>query len=287
MPGYPLSQMPKQMRMLTFIAKQTPYNYGLTKQLLIGAFLGGIVTFIMIFLQPFGTYTFESKHKYLIFLGFGFLLFILYLLWTRIENVWYDHKNKTWTIKEEIISFTLFMLIAGIPIHFYNQIFLNDFFNSPFEGYEYVKHGLWFFQTSLLPIMLILFPFYIYLRNTFGELITPDSLTEIEISGINKGEKITLKKEELLFIKASENYVEICYAKNNVIQYKTFRNTLTAMSQQAPFLYKSHRSYLVNILAIKNIKGNSQNAKIEFHHEGLDIPLSKSYYKTLKSALVI
>ncbi|MDT0606382.1 LytTR family DNA-binding domain-containing protein [Croceitalea rosinachiae] len=241
----------------------------------------------MIFLQPFGTYSFESNHKYLIFFGFGLLFFMMYLLWSRIENLWYNYKSKNWEIKDEIISFILFILISSVPIHFYNEVFLNDFFNSKYYEYDYLKHGLWFFQHSIVPIMLILLPFYIYLRSKFGELITSDSLNEIDIYGINKDEKITIKKEELLYIKASENYVNIYYTKNNIIQLKTFRSTLTAVKKQVPFLYKSHRSYLVNLSEIKAIKGNSQNGKIEFHYEGLLVPLSKSYYKTIKSMLGI
>lgn len=273
--------------MLKFIFKQIPYNYSFKNQIIIGAFLGGIVTFIMIFLQPFGIYRFESNHKNLIFFGFGLLLFIIYLIWSRIENLWYNYKSKNWEIKYEIVSFILFMLISSLPIHFYNQVFLNDLFNSKYYGYEYLKHGLWFFQHSLVPTMLILSPFYVYLRNKFGELITLDSLDEIDIHGVNKDEKIRIKKEELLFIKASENYVNIYYLKNNIVLHKTFRNTLTEINKQAPFLHKSHRSYLVNLSTIKNIKGNSQNAKIEFHNDSLEIPLSKSYYKTIKLALGI
>jgi hypothetical protein len=241
----------------------------------------------MVFLQPFGTYEFESNHKYLIFSGFGLVFFVVYVLWARIENVWYNHKNKRWEITYEIVSFILFILISSVPIHFYNQVFLNDFFDSTFRGSEYVKHGLWFFKHSIVPTMVVLLPFYIYLRNKFGELITPESLGEIDFQGINKGEKITIKKEALLFIKASENYVDIYYSKDNAIQHKTFRNTLTVIHEQAPFLHKSHRSYLVNISAIKKISGNSQNARIAFHQDGLEIPLSKSYYKTIKLALSI
>ncbi|MEL6943272.1 MAG: LytTR family DNA-binding domain-containing protein, partial [Bacteroidota bacterium] len=249
--------------------------------------LGGIVTFIMIFLQPFGTYDFESNYKFLIFLGFGILLFVVYLLWARIENRWYDYKSKTWLIQYEIISFFLFVLVASLPIHFYNQVFLNDLLSSQFDGYEYVKHGLWFFQHSMIPIMVILSPFYAYTRNKLGEFITPDSLGEVEIYGSNKNEKISITKESLLFVKASENYVNIYYGENGEVQHKTFRNTLAAINTQVPFLQKAHRSYLVNIAAIKRINGNSQNAKIEFHQDGLEIPLSKSYYKTIKSALAI
>lgn len=273
--------------MLEFISKQIPYNYIAYKQLVIGALLGGIVTFIMIFLQPFGTFGFESDYKNLIFLGFGILFFSVYFLFSRIENWWYDYKNKNWTIKYEIIAFILFVFFASLPIHFYNQVFLNDLFKTEFDAYEYLKHGIWFFLHSILPIMVILLPFYTYIRNKLGELVSTDSLKEVEILGINKNERIRIKKEDLLFVKASENYVNIFFLKNNSVHHKTFRNTLTAVNKQAPFLVKSHRSYLVNIQTIKDIKGNSQNAKIEFHHDNLDIPLSKSYFKSIKSALAI
>ncbi len=273
--------------MLGFLFKKIPYNHSFKKHLLIGGLLGGIVIFIMTFLQPFGTFGFESDYKYLIFFGFGLLLFIIYSIWSRIENLWYDRNGKGWEVKDELVSFVLFMLVSTIPIHFYNQVFLNDFFNSKDGGITYIKHGLWFFQNSLMPIMAILLPFYIYLRNTFGELITPDDLNKIHIYGANKDEQIAIVKEALLFIKASENYVDIYYTKNDTVQHKTFRNTLTGVSKQVPFLRKSHRSYLVNISAIKMIKGNSQNAKIAFQYSDLEVPLSKSYYKSIKLALGI
>lgn len=271
--------------MFKFLSKQIPFPYRFKKHLWIGLLLGGIITFIMIFLQPFGTYRFESDKKYLIFSGFGLLFFLVYLLWGSIENTWYDSKNKRWEVKHEAVSFLFFMLIASVPIHFYNQVFLNDFFNTNADGFAYVKHGLWFFQHSMVPIMVILLPFFIYFRNKFGELITPETLTEITLSGINKGENITLQKDALLFIKASENYVNIYYVQDEKVQYETFRNTLTVVHKQAPFLLKSHRSYLVNATTIKTMHGNSQNAKIVFHYDGVEIPLSKSYYKTIKKTL--
>ncbi|MEM6319662.1 MAG: LytTR family DNA-binding domain-containing protein [Bacteroidota bacterium] len=271
--------------MLSFLSKQIPYNYHLKRQLLIGTILGGTVTFVMVFLQPFGTYDFESNHKYFIFSGFGVLIFATYFIWTRIENIWYNYKNKKWEVGYEIISFLLFILFASVPIHFYNQVFLNSFFNSDGNLYDYLSHGVWFFRHSIIPIMLLLLPFHVYLRNRFGTLTVADMAKEVELSGMNKGENITLKKEDILFIKASENYVNIYYTKNNTVQQVIFRNTLTAIKQQAPFLIHSHRSYLVNMAAIRVVKGNSQNAQIAFHQEDLTIPLSKSYYKTVKSDL--
>ena len=273
--------------MLQFLYKQIPYSNSIKKQLLIGAILGLIVAFIMVFLEPFGTYQFVSDYKYLIFSGFGFLFSISYLINTRLENLWFDHTNKKWMIRQEIVSFLSFLFIFSVIIHFYNQVFLNNLFDHKFDGYEYIKHGIWFFRHSIVPVILLLLPFYIFFRNKFGELNTSERLREISLFGLNKGEKIRIKKTAVLFVKASENYVEIFYSKNNTIQHETFRNTLSAINIQAPFLCQCHRSYLVNLTAIKSVKGNSQSAKIELHHDDLDIPLSKSYYNSIKSALII
>ncbi|WP_299533549.1 LytTR family transcriptional regulator DNA-binding domain-containing protein [Ulvibacterium sp.] len=272
--------------MLTFLNKKIPFNFGFTNQLVIALVLGCILALIMIFLGPFDTDRFQSSYKHLILGGFGVLLSIFYLVNSRIETWWYHYQNRKWTIKFEIIAFISLVIITSIPIHFYNQIFLNDFFSQGYGANEYIRHGLWFFRSSMIPIMLALLPFFIYFRNTFGQLDTSDSLKEIELFGTNRGEKINIQKHKLLFVKSSENYVEIFYEKENSVHHAIFRNTLTAINEQAPFLSYCHRSYLVNTSSIKQIRGNSQNAKIEFRHN-LQIPLSKTYYKKVKSSLSV
>ena len=106
---------------------------------------------------------------------------------------------------------------------------------------------------------------------------------EVKLSDY-KGEKLIVPKVDLLYVQASENYVNIYYNKVDSVKYVTFRNTLSAIQQQAPMLHRAHRSYLVNIAAIKHIKGNTQNALIEFHIDGQEVPLSKSHYHSIKSA---
>ena len=105
--------------------------------------------------------------------------------------------------------------------------------------------------------------------------------------GENKNEILKLEKEELLFIKAVENYVEICFIdKNKRVISKTFRQTLSNVCEQVPFLEKCHRSYLVNITNIAAIIGNSQSAKLSFVVGEKEIPLSKTYYKQIKNSMV-
>ncbi|MEM8507342.1 MAG: LytTR family DNA-binding domain-containing protein [Bacteroidota bacterium] len=272
--------------MVKFLNKAIPFNVSFKNQLVIALILGCLLALIMIFLGPFNTYGFQSSNKHLILGGFGVVLSIFYLVNSRVETWWYHHLNTRWTVKHEIVAFLFLVIITSIPIHFYNQVFLNDLFGRDDGANAYVRHGLWFFRSSMIPIMLMLLPFFIYFRNTLGTLIAPESLDQIQLFGANKGESIKIQKHKLLFVKSSENYVEIFYEKDKSVQHAIFRNTLTAINEQAPFLRYCHRSYLVNTSCIKQITGNSQNAKIEFHHD-LEIPLSNTYYKNLKSALLV
>ena len=272
--------------MIKLLSKKIPFNFNYKNQRVIALVLGCILALIMIFLGPFDTDRFQSNYKRLILGGFGFVFSICYFIYSRVETLSYYYFNNKWTIKHEALSFICLVVFVSIPIHLYNQVFLNDFFIQDLGVKEYVQHGLWFFRSSMIPIMLALLPFFIYFRNKFGELHTPQSLKEIELFGTNKGERIKIQKHKLLFVKSSENYVEIFYEKDNYAEHTIFRNTLASIKEQAPFLQYSHRSYLVNTSSVKQIKGNSQNARIEFDHD-LEIPLSNTYYKHIKSSLLV
>lgn len=136
---------------------------------------------------------------------------------------------------------------------------------------------------SMAPVFV---PTMLYLRQKFGERIVPLPKNSYLLTGENKNEILRLEKDDLLFIKAVENYVEICFVdKSNKVISKTFRQTLSNVAQQLPFLEKCHRSYLVNISNIVSISGNSQSATISFVVGEKEIPLSKTYYKHLKNSV--
>ncbi|CAM1357845.1 LytR/AlgR family response regulator transcription factor [Tenacibaculum xiamenense] len=269
----------------TFLYKQIPYSFRFKKQFFTALGLGCLIAFIMVFLEPFGVYQFESKFKIVIFMGFGGLFSAIYLINARIENQWYYSKGEKWTVKYEILAYLFLTITISFPIHFYNQVFLNNLFNESFNASEYLSHFFWFFGNSILPITLLTLPFYLFFRNKFGEIVTPEITSIIQFTGLNKGELIEVNKQDVLFVKSSENYVNIYFNKEGSLQEVVFRNTLSQIKKQAEFLEQCHRSYLVNTSGVKTIEGNSQNAKIELHGCSVKIPLSKSYFKKLKSVL--
>lgn len=271
--------------MKEFLSKKIPFSHGFKNQSLIAVLLGCILASIMIFLKPFDTDEFDSEFRNLILGGFGFLFSLIYLINGRLESRWYLYRENVWTIKDEVFSFIFLILISSIPIHGYNQFFLNDFFNHDLGFETYVEHGYWFLGNSLIPIMIFIFPFYLYFRNKIGRQQSIESGDKITFTGLNREEKIVLLKSEVLFVKSSENYVEIFYRKEGSLVHLTFRNTLREINKQAPFLKRCHRSYLVNLSKVKDVSGNSHNASLEFNFGKISVPLSYKYYKQINSIL--
>ena len=171
-------------------------------------------------------------------------------------KIYIIHKaNKSWNVANEIISIIVFFVISGSIIFIYNTYVIN--------GNDYSVESHWvYFKNIVLVFIPIFSPVLVLLRYNLGTRILPILPNEVILKGENKNESIKLKKEELLYIKAFQNYIEISFLKDtNKVTKKTFRQTLSNTQQQLPFLKKCHRSYLVNFSKIKNIQGNSQKCK--------------------------
>jgi hypothetical protein len=264
---------------LNSLKRQLYFVTSIKRKILIGFILCLYLNFIVIFLQPFDTSQFEADNKILLLSGYGFLTFVVFVIQGKVENSWYFGLGKVWTIFHEIIATITFCLFSGTVLYFYNRYIVN-LLGFTFETY-------WrFLSITVIYMTPVFVPPMLYLRQKFGERIIPPAKNSIILIGENRKEILTLEKEELLFVKAVENYIEICFVDKSKKQTsKTFRQTLSHVGEQLPFLQKCHRSYLVNTATIKGITGNSQGAKISFVVGEKEIPLSKTYYKGIKNSV--
>jgi hypothetical protein len=265
---------------MNLLHKQIHFTASIKRKFLVGLILGIFLSFVIIVLQPFDTDQFHSDHKLLVLSIFGILFFAAFIIQSILENWWYFRVHKVWLVSHEIISTILFFLFSGSMIYLYNGLVINQ------QHYSVGGHLL-YLRTIVLAMIPVIAPLLIYLRQKFGERITPLADGSIVLAGENKHEILQMNKEELLFVKAVENYVEITFVDEhkNVLS-KTFRQTLSNVHQQIPFLEKCHRSYLINPIAVKEISGNSQSAKISFVNGEEQVPLSKTYYKQVKAKIM-
>lgn len=230
-------------------------------------------------LQPFDTGQFQAEYKVALLSGYGILTFVVFVLYGMAENVWYRRTRKLWRVDHEVVSTLLFCFCAGSVLYMYNRSVVNN--GLPYTAFTYFR----FLRVTVLCMLPVFVPPMVYLRQRFGEKIAPVQPDCFTLTGENKHEILTLGKADVLFVKAVENYVEICFLTADAKPVsRTFRQTLSNVGAQLPFLEKCHRSYLVNSEAIREITGNSQAAKITFVATDKEIPLSKTYYKQFRAS---
>ena len=96
--------------------------------------------------------------------------------------------------------------------------------------------------------------------------------------------RISLKLENLLYLEASDNYVNIYYLNKEKVSKFMLRNSLKKLEEalKLPEIVRCHRSYMVNFEKIKIVRKDKDGFKLEFDSPvALDIPVSKSYVENV------
>jgi len=96
-----------------------------------------------------------------------------------------------------------------------------------------------------------------------------------------KGElRFSIKKEDLLYIEAADNYILIHYLSHNRLSKYMVRNTLKRIESmfQDAGLVRCHRSYVVNMDNVKFIRKERDGLILGFETPAqLTLPISKTY----------
>jgi len=117
-----------------------------------------------------------------------------------------------------------------------------------------------------------------------------DSNLPLTIYSENGKPALTLSPTELLFIRSTDNYVEVFYliknANNRLLIRNSLKNISSTFMEDSPFL-RCHKSYLVNMKKVVHVSGNAQGYKL--HLSGTDdlIPVSRAMNELVKNLLAV
>ncbi|HEX2934593.1 MAG TPA: LytTR family DNA-binding domain-containing protein [Bacteroidales bacterium] len=92
--------------------------------------------------------------------------------------------------------------------------------------------------------------------------------------------RLSVKKENLLYLESSDNYVNIYYQHKEKISKFLLRNTMKKMEElfQNSEIIRCHRSYMVNFEKVKIIRKDKEGLQLELDlQSAIDIPVSRSY----------
>ncbi len=268
--------------MLKFLNKPYPFNDDLRYNAKIILFISlGILVFLLIF-QPIDFAAWSKKEIFYLVAGLvtsTFLILSVNLIIIPILFPKIFYKN-TWNIKKEILwNLWILIAISSSDLLFYSQI-VGIIDISFFDITKILLLGL-------LPVAVLitinqerLLRLHLVSAQQLNKKLLENKQQNnnlIHFESDYKNDTLVIKADLLIVIKSSDNYIEVFYKNKGLVKKQIIRSSLKRVEElisKYDFILRCHRSYIVNIKFINEIKGSPQG--FQLFMEGLDFPVSVS-----------
>lgn len=270
------------MNVTSWLRKELDFVPNWKRAAFTGLGLGLVLSLLMILLQPFDTYQYQSPYKNLELLGYTPCIVLSMLLMVPLENWFFHRQGQRWQIWNEILVILLGGVVMMTASHIYNVLTISG-------GVPSLRSWWLFIKGFGLPFFIFLAPMWAVVRQKLKApptTTTADTEDLLLIKGQNKGEELELSGNNFLYAKAQQNYMEIHYWDDRGIpQKQILRLTLAQLQQQIPGAQQIHRSYLINPTHVSDITGNTRKRFVLLNTEQISLPVSPKYYEALKKQL--
>ena len=122
-----------------------------------------------------------------------------------------------------------------------------------------------------------------------AEILQPSARVQpLQLKGDNQSENLALPAADFLFAAAADNYTNIYYLHNGLLQQVLFRVSVKSLEEQASGIhgiFRCHKSFLVNLRQVAHISGNAQGYKLHLHQNEFTVPVSRSLNGRVKQLL--
>lgn len=279
------------------------------KHRLKNAFLAALVVFLCLYLlKPFGLA--RSGAGISVYIAFGLITgFVALIYQTSMVRIFPSiHQEENWTVGKEILHTGVLILLISFANYVYS-IFLGG------TSWNFLNLLSFVWSTFLIGIVPIGLGIIIRQNHLLkkhqneaarlsagagiatginevelSSLDENDSLQQPEISIYDHQERLqfTCLPLEFYYAKSADNYVECVYRVDGELKRLLVRCTMQKMTDllsESPRVFRSHRSYLVNLDLVKEVKGNSQGYQLELQGLEETIPVSRGKRDALKALL--
>jgi hypothetical protein len=276
------------MKIKEYVKQAYPFYYGELKQVLLSLCAFAVVSFLFIYLfEPFIVNVSEHKihHLWIIVLHsvlpIPIVLVYTFVLQKSVKAI------KNWTLGKEFLHLALILLF----ISFANFLIRDFIYTNPDNwSFRYLWREIR--NTFLVGSLLLILILPLNLERLIYKHLTAlkklpanqknsiDVHTSVQIHTPIAEEKFELHIQSFLFAKVDSNYLEIFYSSSDGFEKYLKRLTLKEFDDQLksfPFIFKVHRSYIVNLKAITSISGNAQGylLNLKDYTQGR-VPVSRS-----------
>lgn len=270
-----------------WLNKRYPQNY-IIKNPLIGSlvFLGFCIFFVIIY-KPMQTHESRFFSYNLTVTVYCFIVTIpLYGLLTILKSIKFFSDPEDWTVLKELLSIVLSLIGMGVAVYFSGFLL-----EPPNERWNLIT----FFDSLLSAFLIFVVPLSFFTIINYRYLLVSDIIkqfntTEAYLKSSGESDELIriesqLKKEELsfypnqfIYAESDGNYTAFHLKLENQIKRKIIRNSISNIEQQLstiPFLFRTHRAFIVNLKMIDSQKGNSLGYRLKLSGIDNEIPVSR------------
>lgn len=254
----------------------TPFNITSNnlRHFLFSIVLGLWVACFLFFTEPFELWRFKLKTKLILVLGYGCIAILCYGI-----TLLFQHqilKKSIWKVKHEILFMVLICLVGLLLYYSFYYVMV---------PHHTKAYSVWlYFKLIYSRALLIILPIVIIGRYFLVERKTTEN-KKITISGAGKKEFANLYFSQIVYIKSSNNYVEVFYKENETINKKVIRKTFKSIVEEFPELLRTHRSFLINPSYFKTFS-TGKNLMMAILEHNIEIPISNTYKKEVEATLI-
>lgn len=266
------------------------------------AFYGlGSGLFVFLFFtvfEPFGFSLLPEEPRRALFAGYGLVTGLAIaansLLLPRLQPRFFREEN--WSLGRQIlwmgwvtltIGFGSYLLSGAVCAHY----------GLPYGWVRLQTIVVDTFLIAIFPITVINLANYARLLHRNARVVQeanlrlehPAALPHPEESGIpthvvlvaeNGKDTFRVALDDLLFIQAEENYVQVHYRGDKPCRV-LLRSSLTRIERQLrpfhPRLFRCHRAFIIHIARIARVEGNAQGLKLALRDSTTVVPVARRY----------
>jgi hypothetical protein len=282
-------------RFRAYLSQPYPFNseskHYLQVILVFAVFVAG---FLMVF-QPFGIDDMDRVGVVLISCSFGLVTLFSLLIFLFLTKLFpQEFNDDRWTLGKEIAFgiFNFFMVGNG------NYLFVRYGWYSDIMAFDYGSMMFSTFTVGFFPYLFMLLTQHMsMLRRNLKEAAEmtvqlkdhhKNEHLDRVISGENEGEEIAVHVDDLLFIASSGNYIEIVLQHDGHPRKEVIRSTLSNVEEvfsDVASVFRCHRTHLVNLDQVAEVRGNSQGYRLRLEGWSDDIPVARTKNKVFREAL--
>ncbi|MFT4612404.1 MAG: hypothetical protein ACJA1H_002177 [Glaciecola sp.] len=270
-------------RIINYLKEPYPYYYGSQLRLIVILVIISILSFsFSYFFEPFRLNVTEHKiNSNLILLIHAWMPFpIAYLYMSILNNT--IKKESSWTLGKELFHLSSMLFIIGLAGFLVRDVIYSNPDNWSMRYFWEEIRNTFLVGFLILSIVLPLNLERLIHKHTSSVITVTPNRTEASQSTLvvlaHANEHFELDTTDFLYAKVDSNYTEIFRSSPSGIEKTLLRITLKEVEEQLqPVLpvFKTHRSYLVNLTAITSISGNAQGYQLLLKNCPTKIPVSR------------